>query len=132
MAARSVDRPMRILLADVAGPGRRAIAAVLRALPGVELVGELGAGDEIARAVARTSPDALVIDDRLVGGFALGPREAAFPVVVVGLDDDPSFARRADRLGAVAWIAKERADELLAAELERARRWPDGQQPARR
>ena len=40
---------------------------------------------------------------------------------VIGLDDDPSFARRADRLGAADWIAKEHAGELLAGALETAR-----------
>jgi DNA-binding NarL/FixJ family response regulator len=57
---------------------------------------------------------------------------ADVPVIVIGLDDDPSFARRAQRLGATAWIAKEHADELLPAALDGARRqvwsplpWPE-------
>jgi hypothetical protein len=40
----------------------------------------------------------------------------------VGLDDDPSYARRAERLGAKAWIAKEHAGELLPEALDDARR----------
>jgi hypothetical protein len=41
-------------------------------------------------------------------------------VIVLGVDDDPAFAARATRLGADAWVAKERADEDLPALLESA------------
>jgi DNA-binding NarL/FixJ family response regulator len=41
-------------------------------------------------------------------------------VIVLGVDDDPAFAARATRLGAAAWVAKERADEDLPALLESA------------
>jgi DNA-binding NarL/FixJ family response regulator len=113
------ERGMRVLLADVAGAGRRAVATVLRSLPGIELVAEAGTTEELAHKLRKTNPDVLVIDDRLLAG-GIGPRNAALPVIVVGLDDDPSFARRAQRLGA-AWVAKERADELLPAALAGAR-----------
>jgi hypothetical protein len=39
-------------------------------------------------------------------------------VIVVGVDDDPAFAARAHRLGAEAWVAKDRADDQLPALLE--------------
>ncbi|HEX7298296.1 MAG TPA: hypothetical protein VF257_04770 [Solirubrobacteraceae bacterium] len=120
---------MRVLLADVAGAGRRAVAGVLRALPGIELVTEIGTVDELAGELGRSASDVLVIDDRLLTGLGLGPLEAGLPVIVIGLDDDPSFARRAERLGAAAWVAKERADELLPCALTRARR-PDASRSA--
>jgi DNA-binding NarL/FixJ family response regulator len=109
----------RVLLADLAGAGQRAVAKVLHALPGVDLVAEVATAAEIARELRRSVPDVLVIDDRVVG--LLGPRDAELPIVVMGLDDDPSFAVRAERLGAT-WIAKERADELLPDALARIRR----------
>ena len=73
------------------------------------------AGDltEVTAALAKSPVDVLVIDDRLVDGLdvrATGPR-----VLVLGVDDDPAFAARAHRLGAEEWIAKDRADERLAA-----------------
>jgi DNA-binding NarL/FixJ family response regulator len=116
------DPNVRVLFADVSGAGRRAVAAVLRSLPGIVLVAEAGNLEELARERRRTAHDVVVIDDRLLGGPGLGPRDADVPVIVIGLDDDPSFAIRAQRLGATAWIAKERADELLPEALERARR----------
>jgi DNA-binding NarL/FixJ family response regulator len=126
------DAHMRVLLADVPGAGRRAIAALLRSLPGVVLVAEVGSADELARERQRNAPDVVVVDDRLLA--AAGPHldSADVPVIVVGLDDDPSFASRAQRLGASAWIPKEHADEQLPHALDRARRqlwspaaWPD-------
>jgi DNA-binding NarL/FixJ family response regulator len=117
-----MDPPLRVLFADLSGAGRRAIAALLRSLPGVALVAEAGSLDELVQERRRTAHDAIVIDDRLLGGSALGPRDADVPMIVIGLDDDPSFARRARRLGATAWVAKERADELLPEALESARR----------
>jgi two-component system, NarL family, response regulator DevR len=113
---------MRVLLADASGVGRRAIAALLRSLPDIALVSEAGTLDELARESRRTAPDVIVVDDRLLGTSGLGPRDAEVPVIVMGLDDDPSFARRARRIGALAWIAKEQADELLPDALESARR----------
>jgi DNA-binding NarL/FixJ family response regulator len=115
------DPTLRVLFADVSGAGQRAIAVLLRSLPGIALVAEAGTLEELARERRRTAPDVIVIDDRLLGGSGIGPRDADVPIIVVGLDDDPSFARRADRLGATAWVAKELAGELLAGALETAR-----------
>jgi DNA-binding NarL/FixJ family response regulator len=119
------ERDTRVLFADVAGAGRRAVATLLRSLPGVVLVAEAGSIEELSREQRRAGIDVIVIDDRLLGAAALAPRDADVPVIVMGLDDDPSFARRARRLGAADWIAKERADELLPPALEDARRRRD-------
>ena len=124
------ERETRVLLADVAGAGQRAVAALLRSLPGVILVAEAGSIEELTREQRRAAVDVIVIDDRLLGALGLAPRDADVPVVVMGLDDDPSFARRAQRLGATDWIAKERADELLPPALECARRRRDTARPA--
>jgi DNA-binding NarL/FixJ family response regulator len=116
------DRALRVLYGDVPGAGRRAIAALLRSLSSVVLAAEAGSLEELAQERRRTAPDVIVIDDRLLATSGIGPRDADVPVIIVGLDDNPSFARRAQRLGALAWIAKERADELLPEALDRARR----------
>jgi DNA-binding NarL/FixJ family response regulator len=106
--------PSRVLLADLAGPARGALAALLRGLDGVQLVGEAGGRDELEPALRTTRPDVLVIDDRLLraGGATLpdGVR-----VIVVGVDDDPAYAARARSLGADAWVIKDRADDDLPA-----------------
>ncbi len=112
-AARIPVPTVRVLLADREGSARRALAGLLRELDGVVLAGEVGAREDLADALRRTHADALVIDDRLLGG--LGPHNAGLRVLVLGVDDDPAFAARARRLGADAWIVKDRADEQLPA-----------------
>jgi DNA-binding NarL/FixJ family response regulator len=119
----------RVVFADVAGAGHRAVAELLRSLPGIVLVAEVGTTEALAREMRSSNPDVLVVDDRLVAALGSGPRDASVAVIVVGVDDDPSFAHRARSVGAIAWIPKERADELLPAALERVQRTGDAERP---
>jgi CheY-like chemotaxis protein len=112
---------LRVLLADIPGAGRRAIAALLRSLPGVVLVAEVGSAEELARERPRNAPDVVIVDDRLLAAAVPYLGSGDVPVIVVGLDDDPSFASRARRLGASAWIPKEHSDDQLPDALDRAR-----------
>ena len=121
------QRDTRVLLADAPGAGRRAIAALLLSLPGITLVSEAGSLEELSLERRRTAPDVIVIDDRLLGAAGLGPRDAVAvraerSTATEVLRGDPSFARRARRIGATAWIAKEHADDLLPGALADARR----------
>ena len=75
-------------------------------------------GSELRDALEELRPDVLVIDDRLLRDGHVLPRQAGLRVIVVGVDDDPAYAARAERLGAVAWVAKERADLILAGVFE--------------
>jgi len=115
---------VRVMLADREGAARQALAGLLRSTPGVVLAGEAGSREEIAGVIRRERPDVLVIDDRLIDGSSVhvlagtGPVPRVVRVIVVGVDDDPAFAARARRLGAEAWIAKDRADDHLPALLE--------------
>jgi DNA-binding NarL/FixJ family response regulator len=113
-------RALRVLLADRAGSARRAVASTLSSVDGVVLAGEVGERDDLAGALRRTRSDVLVIDDRLLRDgdhvlAGLGLQDTGLRVVVLGVDDDPAFAARARRLGASAWVAKDRADEELPA-----------------
>ena len=102
-------RHTRVLLADRTGFGRVALATLISTLPRVTLIGEAGSSAELAERLLADRPDVVVVDDRLLPENSnLGTR-----MIVVGADDDPGFADRAERHGAVAWIAKDRADSLL-------------------
>jgi DNA-binding NarL/FixJ family response regulator len=108
---------VRVLIADREGAARQALAELVRSTSGAVLAGEAGARTEVAGAIRRLRPDVVVIDDRLIDRAdrhilaGTGPAPRRIRVIVVGVDDDPPFAARAHRLGADAWIAKDRADE---------------------
>ena len=115
---------MRVLLADREGTVRDSIEDVLRRLASVSFVDVVGSRDDLARAVRRTRPDVLVIDDRLLSTVdhvlnGSGPLAKPPRVIVVGVIDEPAYLSRAMSLGAEAWIPKDRADEELARLLEK-------------
>jgi DNA-binding NarL/FixJ family response regulator len=116
-------RDVRVVLADLEGVARDALARVLLELAGVTLVAAVGTRRALADALRHGRVDVLVIDDRLVDAGRhvladLGPINSQPRIVVVGVDDDPGYAARAQRLGATGWVAKDRADEDLPRFLE--------------
>jgi DNA-binding NarL/FixJ family response regulator len=118
--------PLHVLLADPNRRARRAVAAVLGDIDGVVVVGEVDSGADIADAIRRQHVDMLVIDDGLLPQDGRAPAAAApvpsgMRLIVLGVDDNPTFAARARRLGAEAWIAKDAADEGLHEVLDAGR-----------
>ena len=101
--------PTRVLLVDRAGASRSALATLLSGLPGVALVGEVGEPQDFDSVVRQTCPDLVVVDDRLLPDAG----DHGARTIVVGADDDPGYAERAERFGAIAWVPKEHADSLL-------------------
>jgi DNA-binding NarL/FixJ family response regulator len=115
--------PVRVVLADPADNARRAIAAVIDDIDGVTLVGQVSSTRDLPAAIRNGRADMLVIDDRLLTGDRhpltdTGPHVRPVRIIVLGIDDHPTFAARAMRLGAEAWIAKELADDTLRQALE--------------
>jgi DNA-binding NarL/FixJ family response regulator len=115
---------VRVLLADHEGVARHALAALLQSLPGIVLVGIVTSLPEVADAMRHHAPDVVIVDDRLLRSAShvlagTGPLRDPVRVIVMGVDDDPAYAARAERLGAEAWIAKDRADDVLPELLER-------------
>jgi DNA-binding NarL/FixJ family response regulator len=117
-AASNDPSRVRVLLADREGVARHALAALLQSLPGIVLVGIVASMEDVTAAMRRERPHVVVVDDRLLRSTShvlagTGPTRDPVRVIVVGVDDDPAFAARAQRLGAEAWIAKDRADDEL-------------------
>jgi DNA-binding NarL/FixJ family response regulator len=109
---------MRILLADREGVARQALAGLLQSLPGIALIGIVTSMEDITAVLCQQHPHVVVVDDRLLGSTAhllagTEPTRDPVRVIVVGVDDHPAYAARARRLGAEAWIAKDRADDEL-------------------
>jgi DNA-binding NarL/FixJ family response regulator len=114
---------MRVLLADREGAARRSVQEALSRLPTVVSVSVVGSREDLATALRRARPDVLVIDDRLLHAVdhvlnGSGPLAKPLRVIVVGMIDEPAYAARALRIGAEAWVAKDRADEELARLLD--------------
>ena len=106
-------RTVSVLLADLPGGGHDALASLIAGTPGLHLARDVYDPQRLLPAIDEARPDVVVIDDRFVGHLPQTADAQDFRLVVVGLDDDPGFTARARRVGAQAWIPKERADALL-------------------
>jgi two-component system, NarL family, response regulator NreC len=117
MARGTVPRAIvRIVLADDHAVVRGGLRHLLDATNDLEVVAEAGTVQETERQVAGHDPDVLVLD------LHFG-RESSLPaipglvrrtrVVVLTMQDDPVFARRALASGASGFVLKEAAEEAL-------------------
>jgi len=106
-----------VALADRPGIGRSALAMLISGTPGLALVAEAATLDELRAIVRDTRPDVVVVDDRLLRHQAVTADDLGARLVVIGVDDDPAYVARARRIGADAWVPKDRADALLPAVL---------------
>jgi DNA-binding NarL/FixJ family response regulator len=102
-----------VVLADKPGIARSTMALVVSGTPGLALLAEASSLPELAAVIRHTRPDVVVVDDRLLRHDALTAAAVGSRLVVVGIDDDPAYPARARRIGAEAWVPKDRADELL-------------------
>lgn len=128
-AGHAVIQPMatrqdiRVVLADRPGPARDALAILLAQLSRVQLVATADDVEGAGEALRAHDADFLLLDERLIVGdhvlAGLGRQPPSVEVIVVGMDVDPAFDRRARRIGALGWVAKERAEEDLPALLRR-------------
>jgi two-component system, NarL family, response regulator NreC len=111
--------PIRLVIADDHAVVRSGLRMVLDAEPDLEVVAEAGDVEAATRMVAGHRPDVLVLDLNMPGAPslpaipALSERTA---VVVLTMQNDPAFARRALQQGARGYVLKEAADaELVQA-----------------
>ena len=107
---------IRILLADDHAVVRSGLRHVLGAEDDMEVVAEAGDLEETVRKVRGHHPDVLVLDLNLGRASSL----PAIPelskltrVVVLTMQDDPAFARRALADGAAGFVLKETAEGVL-------------------
>ena len=105
--------PTTVLLADLPGVGRTALATLLRDTPGVTLMAKLADPHLVGPAVDEFRPDVVIVDDRLLRDEPGIARDLGVRLIVVGVDDDPGFAARARHIGAEAWVPKDDADAIL-------------------
>jgi len=113
-------RPLRVLIVDDHALVRAGIAALLRALDGIEVVGEAGDGSAGIALAASLNPDVVVLDIEMEGidGLEAARRLAAqspdIRLVMLSMHRDAAFVEQALAAGASAYLLK----GASAAELE--------------
>jgi two-component system response regulator NreC len=119
--------PIRIVLADDHGVVRSGLRLLLDADPEFEVVAEAADVDGALRAVLGHKPDVLVLDLNMPGAQTsleaipgVAERSPATHTVILTMQEDPEYARRALRAGALAYVLKEAADTELVEAVRRA------------
>jgi DNA-binding NarL/FixJ family response regulator len=115
-------QPVRVLVADDHPVFREGLCALLSAFDDVEVVGQAATGADAVDAVARSTPDVVVMDLRMpvCGGIEaarlireVAPRAA---VLVLTMSDDDGSVFAAMRAGARGYLLKEAdAGDVLRA-----------------
>jgi DNA-binding NarL/FixJ family response regulator len=116
---------IKVLVADDQVLIRAGLAALLRAAPGFDVVGEAANGEEAVGLAAKTSPDVILMDIRMpdVDGITatrriLSDAIAAPPrVVVLTTFDLDEYVYEALRAGASGFLLKDTSPERLISAL---------------
>jgi two-component system, NarL family, response regulator NreC len=114
---------IRIVLADDHAVVRSGLRMLLDAQEGLDVVAEAGEIETTARMVRAHRPDVLVLDLNMPGSESL-PAIPEFAeqtaVVVLTMQNDPGFARKALQNGARGYVLKEAADSELVQAVQAA------------
>ena len=113
---------IRVLLVDDHQIVRSGIRRILEATARFEIVGEAAeVGDALERARS-LRPEIVVLDLTLRDGSGLDAiaalRELGARIVILSMQDEPAYARKAFELGAQGYVVKDAADEELAGAID--------------
>lgn len=120
-----MSAPIRLLLADDQALVRGALAALLALELDLDVVAEVGRGDEVVAEARRTQPDVALLDVEMPGldGItATAALRAALPscrVLVVTTFGRPGYLRRAMAAGASGFVVKDTPARQLADAVRR-------------
>jgi two-component system response regulator DesR len=116
---------IRLLLADDQALVRGALASLLGLEPDMEVVAEVGTGDEVVAAASASNPDVALIDvempglDGIAATAALHDAMPAVRVLIVTTFGRPGFLRRALQAGASGFVVKDTPARQLAEAVRR-------------
>jgi two-component system, NarL family, response regulator DesR len=123
------DRPViRVLMADDQHLVRGALAALLNLEPDLEVVAQVGRGDEVVAAALAVRPDVAVLDvempglDGLAAAAALASQLPSCRVLIVTTFGRAGYLRRAMESGALGFVVKDAPAEQLADAVRRVAR----------
>ena len=116
---------IRVLLAEDQELVRGAMAALLSLEPDIEVVAEVGRGDQVLEAARASQPDVALLDIEMPGGdgiTAAGQLRRALPecrILMVTTFGRPGFMRRAMASGASGFMLKDAPAKELAVAIRR-------------
>ncbi|MEP6559485.1 MAG: response regulator transcription factor [Nakamurella sp.] len=120
-----VQRSIRILLADDQALIRGAFAALIGLEADLEVVAQVGTGDEVLPAALRTRPDVALLDvqmpgiDGLAAAAALTERLPTCRVIILTTFGRPGYLRRAMAAKAAGFLVKDAPPETLIEAIRR-------------
>src|SRR5690348_12196225 len=127
MTSNGAADTITIVIADDHHVVRAGLRLLLDAEDGFAVVGEAADADAALRSVLGHKPSVLVLDLNMPGSTTsleaiplVRERSAGTAVVVLTMQEDPSFARHALQAGAAAYVLKEAADAELVEAVRRA------------
>jgi two-component system response regulator DesR len=116
---------IRLLIADDQALVRGALAALLDLEPDLEVVAEVGRGDEVVDAVLEAKPDVALLDvempglDGIEAAAALRTAVPGVRVLMVTTFGRPGYLRRALEAGAAGFVVKDTPAAQLADAVRR-------------
>lgn len=122
---KSINKPVRVILADDHTLVRAGIRALLEKLPEVEVLGEAGDGREVLNLVKTHRPDVVLMDISMPGlnGLEATARMAnEFPevrVIILSMHNNEEYYWRALKAGAAGYLLKKSATAELETALQR-------------
>jgi two-component system, NarL family, response regulator DesR len=111
---------IRVLIADDQHLIRAALRALLDLEDDIEVVGEVGSGDEVIAMVEQVQPDVAMLDiempglDGLATAAALSNMESPVRVLVLTTFGRPGYLKRAMSAGALGFVVKDAPPDQLA------------------
>ena len=119
---------IRVLIADDHALVRAGLAALLRGLVDVEVVGQAGDGAEALDLARRLMPDVVVVDIsmKIMNGFEATQQivklSPAPKVIMLSMHTDRAFVERAVAAGASGYLIKDSAEQELELALRNVMR----------
>lgn len=118
-------RPIRVLIADDQALVRGALAALLALESDIEVVAEVGRGDEVVGGAVASRPDVCVLDiempgiDGIEATAAVRDRVPGCRVLIVTTFGRPGYLKRALAAGASGFVVKDTPARQLADAVRR-------------
>ena len=119
--------PIRVLLAEDQAMIREALAALLSFEDDIEVVAQVGRGDEVVSAAEDAKPDVALLDiempglDGLAAAAALKRSSPDTSIVILTTFGRPGYLRRAMESGVSGFIVKDSPADKLAETIRQVR-----------